>query len=157
MTYYDFPLLVYRNQPVEAAVYDGYIWIKVRDGRKLALPVSMFDWLAQAQPQQQQVIELTETSVFWPQLDEGISMATFLGWYSPTTDLVSPEDMAKLHGIAPNTIYRILRSEENLDDAARRIPRAFYRGEGQRRTWYIPREVAEAFVPDSRGRKVKAD
>lgn len=155
MNYYDFPYLVYRNAPQSVVVSNGYIEVIVRDGRKLALPVSMFSWLERATPEQQAQVELSDTDILWTELEDGISMATFLGWYTPLDDLLSPEQFAIKHSIDKRSVYRILRGEMDSDNSERRIPGAFYRSEGNRRQWYIPKASAEAFVPDKRGAKPK--
>ena len=70
-----------------------------------------------------------------------------------SVDFVTVEEMSKMHGVTLNTLYRILRAEENTPQENRRIPYAFYEGEGNRREWLIPRKSAEEFRPDNRGRK----
>ena len=68
---------------------------------------------------------------------------------------VSPEDMATMHGVAPNTIYRILRDDETKLEADRRIPGAIKRGGKHRGVWLIPRETAETWERSPAGRPKK--
>jgi hypothetical protein len=70
---------------------------------------------------------------------------------------VSPEDMATMHGVAPNTIYRILRDDETKSEADRRIPGAIKRGGKRRGVWLIPREIAENWQRSPAGRKSKPE
>lgn len=141
----------YHNQPQSLEFRDGYIWVTVQDGRILAVPLNRFSWLESATDNQRAQYKLYPFSILWPELGDGFSMEMLAGNHS--IDIVSPERMAKMHAISPNTIYRILRKEIDVDDNDMRIPGAFFDGEGNRRTWYIPRDSAEHFVPDKRGRK----
>lgn len=148
-------LATYHNQPVNLEIRDGYIHVMCRDGRILAAPLDWFPWLRDATLEQQSNYKIYPFSIDWDELDEGIDMAMLAGNYWKRDELLTPEAVAEMHGLTPNTIYRILRKEleEDLEDNEYRLSGAFYDGEGTHRTWYIPRESAEAFQPDKRGRK----
>ncbi|MEO0561211.1 MAG: hypothetical protein AAF125_03810 [Chloroflexota bacterium] len=69
------------------------------------------------------------------------------------SNYVTVEEMAELASVAPNTIYRILRADQDKPPEARRIPGAFKRGSKYRGEWLIPRDTAESWERDERGRK----
>ncbi|MEM6281775.1 MAG: hypothetical protein AAF787_06250 [Chloroflexota bacterium] len=66
---------------------------------------------------------------------------------------ITVEEMAAMASVAPNTIYRILRSDQKKSPEDRRIPGAFKRGSKYRGEWLIPRDTAENWQRDQRGRK----
>jgi predicted transcriptional regulator len=66
---------------------------------------------------------------------------------------VTVEEMAEMASVAPNTIYRILRADQDKLPELRRIPGAFKRGSKYRGEWLIPRDTAESWRRDGRGRK----
>lgn len=66
---------------------------------------------------------------------------------------VTVEEMARMASVAPNTIYRILRADQQKPEDKRRIPGAFKRGSKYRGEWLIPRDTAENWKRDERGRK----
>ncbi len=69
------------------------------------------------------------------------------------TSYITVEEMAEMASVAPNTIYRILRSDQKKPEDKRRIPGAYKRGSKYRGEWLIPRETAENWKRDERGRK----
>lgn len=58
-------------------------WLKVdlRDGRRLAVPVSWFDWLAKAPDAELGDFEIIEDGhgIWWNAIDEGLSVPGLLG------------------------------------------------------------------------------
>jgi predicted transcriptional regulator len=66
---------------------------------------------------------------------------------------ITVEEMAEMASVAPNTIYRILRADQKKLPENRRIQGAFKRGSKYRGEWLIPRETAENWKRDERGRK----
>jgi predicted transcriptional regulator len=69
------------------------------------------------------------------------------------TSYVTVDEMARMASVAPNTIYRILRADQQKPHHLRRIPGAFKRGSKYRGEWLIPRKTAETWKRDHRGRK----
>lgn len=63
-------------------------------------------------------------------------------------DFVTVDDMAAMHSVAPNTIYRILRADEDKPEAERRIPGA----QKLHNAWWIPRDAAQEWKRSNRGR-----
>jgi hypothetical protein len=55
--------------------------IRLADGRELTVPLTWFDWLAGAAPAQRTDLEIVEDGrgLWWPSLDDGLSVAGLLG------------------------------------------------------------------------------
>ncbi len=70
---------------------------------------------------------------------------------------VTVDEMAHMASVAPNTIYRILRADLTKAPENRRIPGAYKRGSKYRGEWLIPRDTAENWQRDERGRKSVSD
>jgi hypothetical protein len=68
-------------------------------------------------------------------------------------DYVTVEEMALMHNVAPNTIFRILRADQDKPESKRRIPGAVKEGSKYRGEWKIPRDVAEKWERSAAGRK----
>lgn len=73
------------------------------------------------------------------------------------SDFVTVDEMATMHNVAPNTIYRILRADERRPEPQRRIPGAIKQGSKYRGEWLIPRSAAESWQQDRRGRKKRIE
>ena len=69
------------------------------------------------------------------------------------TKYITVEEMAEIASVAPNTIYRILRADQDKPETSRRIPGAFKRGSKYRGEWRIPHDTALKWKRDERGRK----
>lgn len=67
-------------------------------------------------------------------------------------DYVSVEAAASTKGVAPNTLYRLLRDD---DRRAEHFPKAIPQGEGTRRVWHIHAEDLMHWQPSKAGRKRK--
>ena len=69
--------------PTAAAVEVSREWLRVdlRDGRKLSVPVSWFDWLALADDAQLADFKIIEDGqgIWWNAIDEGISVPWLFG------------------------------------------------------------------------------
>lgn len=66
------------NRPIALEIHDSYVWITVRDGRILAAPLSWYDWLERATPEQRSTFQLGTFSILWPELEDGIDMEALL-------------------------------------------------------------------------------
>ena len=62
------------NQPASAHIADGQVYVMLVDGRQIITPLEWYPWLAIASPVAQQTIELHPNAVWWPLLDEGLSV-----------------------------------------------------------------------------------
>lgn len=67
-----------RNDPVAVSFEDDKLVITTRDGRVIHTPLHWFDWLCKATPEQRQDYEIMGSSIYWKQLDEGLSMEVIL-------------------------------------------------------------------------------
>lgn len=131
------------NVPVSVRFTDTHIVVTLADSRLIGAPLDWFPELRDATPEQRGEPEIGYYSIDWPNLDTGMDMEVLLlGKARP--DAVSVMTMAEMHGVAPNTIQRILRADQALPEDERRLPGAYKIGTGERRgDWRIPREVAE--------------
>jgi hypothetical protein len=71
------------SRPVATAavVADGRLHVTLGDGREIIVPISWFDWLANATDEQRSALDLIEggEGIWWEQLDEGVSVPGLLG------------------------------------------------------------------------------
>lgn len=69
--------------PSAAAVEIDPEWLRVdlRDGRKLSVPTSWFDWLARANDSELADFEIIEDGqgIWWKTIDEGLSVPGLFG------------------------------------------------------------------------------
>lgn len=148
----------YNNQPKSVRFDETHIWVTVQDGRIIGTPLSWFPWLVDASDAERSDYELSGFSIWWDSLDEGIDMAMLAGNYAASKNLVTPEQVAEMYDIAPNTVYRLLRREADLAEDEKRLPGAFKEsGDKHRAKWWIPRESAQNFEPSKRGRKAQSE
>jgi len=71
-------------------------------------------------------------------------------------DMISPEEMAAMHGVQLTTIYRILRADQKRPPEAQKIPGAQRVGDKWRGSWLIPRASAQAWKNAKQGRPRKS-
>ena len=66
---------------VAAALTGDLLSLTLADGRLLAVPVAWFGWLSSASAKDRQHVTMIEdgTGIWWPRLDEGLSVAGLLG------------------------------------------------------------------------------
>jgi hypothetical protein len=64
-----------------AAVVADRLHVTLVDGREIIVPVSWFEWLANATAEQRSELDLIEggEGIWWEQLDEGVSVPGLLG------------------------------------------------------------------------------
>ena len=69
--------------PTAAAVEVDREWLRVnlRDGRRIAVPIAWFDWLARAKDAELADFEIIEDGegIWWNTIDEGVSVPGLLG------------------------------------------------------------------------------
>jgi len=60
---------------------DEHLMVALADGRELTVPLAWFDWLAGAAPTDRADVEIVEggRGLWWPSLDEGLSVAGLMG------------------------------------------------------------------------------
>lgn len=76
--------------PVEARVEDGKVVVRLADGRIIATPVTWYPWLASAAPEQQANFQLGPLAIYWPDLQEGLSIEGMLKGQMRKTASPSP-------------------------------------------------------------------
>ena len=64
-----------------AVVDEDRLVVRLTDGRELSVPIAWFTWLAAAEPEMRRRVEVIEdgAGLWWPELDEGLSVAGLLG------------------------------------------------------------------------------
>jgi hypothetical protein len=68
-----------RAIPVSASVHSDRVWVMLEDQRVIGLPLKAFPWLQAAPPEQQQNIQISPISLYWPDLEDGIDLEYFTG------------------------------------------------------------------------------
>lgn len=65
----------------EVRVTDSRLTVALTDGREISIPLSDFRELAAATPEQRANWQITAfgTAIYWPDIDEGVSLAGMLG------------------------------------------------------------------------------
>lgn len=66
--------VAYKHRMTAIEISECCITVSLDDGRKVSMPLSWFPFLQNASPEQLANYELSDTSVFWEDLDDGISM-----------------------------------------------------------------------------------
>jgi Protein of unknown function (DUF2442)/Ribbon-helix-helix protein, copG family len=59
---------------VEARIADDRLYVTLADGRVIGTPLAWYPWLANATPGQRDNVQLGAIFLYWPDLDEGLSI-----------------------------------------------------------------------------------
>lgn len=71
-------------RPVEARCDNQFVYVALADGRQIRAPLWWYPFLAKATAEQRATVELLFSGVWWPDLDEGVSVkGLLLGWKAP--------------------------------------------------------------------------
>jgi hypothetical protein len=71
-------------RPVEAQCDDMNVSVTLADGRQIKAPLWWYPFLAKATVEERADIELEFAGIWWPSLDEGVSVkGLLLGWKAP--------------------------------------------------------------------------
>jgi len=71
-------------RPIEARCDEQFLYVTLADGRLMRAPLWWYPFLQQARPADRAKIELQFSGVWWPVMDEGVSVkALLLGWKAP--------------------------------------------------------------------------
>ena len=71
-------------RPVQARCDNEFVYVTLADGREIRTPLWWHPFLEKASPADRAETELMFEGVWWPAMDEGISVkAMLLGWKSP--------------------------------------------------------------------------
>ena len=66
------------------------LWVTLRDGRVLGLPLAWFPRLLHARPEERMAFEISPRGLHWDQLDEDISIAGLLAGLGDQTHPAHP-------------------------------------------------------------------
>lgn len=73
-----------QTRPVAAWCDDSFVYATLADGRQIRAPMWWYPFLNAASPADRAEIELMFDGLWWPAMDEGISIkAMLLGWKAP--------------------------------------------------------------------------
>jgi hypothetical protein len=67
-----------RNDAVAIRLDDAQLSVTTRDGRVISVPLNWFPFLQAATPEQRADVTLWGHTLFWNQLDDGLSMQVIL-------------------------------------------------------------------------------
>lgn len=71
-------------RPVSATCDDAFVYVTLADARQIRAPLWWYPFLANATVEQRSDVELEFAGVWWPSLDEGVSVkGLLLGWKAP--------------------------------------------------------------------------
>ena len=71
-------------KPAEAHCDSSFVYVTLADGRQIRAPLWWYPFVANATVEQRSNIELEFSGIWWPDLDEGVSVkGLLLGWKSP--------------------------------------------------------------------------
>jgi hypothetical protein len=80
-------------RPVGAWCDDAFVYVTLADGRQIRAPLWWYPFLAKASPEARANVELMYSGVWWPAMDEGVSVkGMLLGWKAP--DARKPQQAA---------------------------------------------------------------
>jgi len=72
------------DRPVAVNFIAGTLRVQLKDGREIATPLDWYPTLADATDEQRQNYELSLSGIYWPDLDEDLSVAGMLrGIHAP--------------------------------------------------------------------------
>lgn len=70
--------------PVAAECDARFVSVTLADGRQIRAPLWWYPFLANASPKQRSHVEMQFSGVWWPDVDEGVSVKSMLlGWKAP--------------------------------------------------------------------------
>lgn len=71
-------------RPVEVRCDNAFVFVTLADGRQIRAPLWWYPFLEKASFEDRAVAELEFSGVWWPVLDDGVSVkALLLGWKAP--------------------------------------------------------------------------
>jgi hypothetical protein len=71
------------DHPVAVKIGDNMLWVTLHDGRVIGTPLEWYPRLAEATPEQRANYELGLTGIYWPDLDEDLSVGGMLRGVRP--------------------------------------------------------------------------
>ena len=71
-------------KPVAATCDGEFLYVTLADSRQIRTPLWWYPFLASATPEQRANVEFQFSGVWWPDVDEGVSVkGLLLGWKAP--------------------------------------------------------------------------
>lgn len=71
-------------RPVSVNCDSQFVYVTLADDRQIRAPLWWYPFLDQATPEQRSEVELEFAGIWWPDLDEGVSVkGLLLGWKAP--------------------------------------------------------------------------
>lgn len=81
-------------RPVSVRCDDAFVYVVLADGCQIRAPLWWYPFLDAASPQDRSVVELEYGGVWWPAMDEGVSIkGMLLGWKAPGA--IAPAEAAR--------------------------------------------------------------
>jgi excisionase family DNA binding protein len=97
------------TSPVRAGVEDDYLVVELEDGRIISTPLSWYPLLAKASPEQRNNVELLDTGLYWPDLDEDLSIEGMLTGRQADDKAMLISEVADFFDVSPQTVYAAIR------------------------------------------------
>lgn len=71
-------------RPIAAWCDDAFVYLDLADGRRIRAPMWWYPFLISASAKDRANVELEYSGVWWPAIDEGVSVkGVLLGWKAP--------------------------------------------------------------------------
>ncbi len=87
-----------QNSPVAALIRDEMLWVTLQDGRVIGTPLNWYSFLEDTAPESLTNIQLKWNAVWWPDLDEGLSIEGMLAGVNPSAEIAAINEAVTLHG-----------------------------------------------------------
>jgi excisionase family DNA binding protein len=85
--------------PSAVKIGGGRLWVELEDGRVIGTPLDWYMPLADATPDQLSNYELLDDSIYWPELDEDLSIPAMLAGIRPHYPLSAEEWRARVESL----------------------------------------------------------
>jgi hypothetical protein len=72
------------DRPVGVQISNSALRVQLQDGREISTPLEWYPTLMEATPDQQSNVELSLSGIYWPDLDEDLSVAGMLRGIRPS-------------------------------------------------------------------------
>lgn len=83
-----------QNRPIAAAIQEEKLWVTLADGRIVVTPLDWYPFLLEATPEQRTNVQLKWNAVWWPDLEEGLSIDGMLKGVNPREELAALTEAA---------------------------------------------------------------
>lgn len=97
------------TSPVRAEIADDYLVVELEDGRIISTPLSWYPLLEKASPAQRANVELLDSGLYWPDLDEDLSIEGMLAGRQADDKEMLVSEVADFFDVSPQTVYAAIR------------------------------------------------